>query len=153
MKPSSISWGALTAVPKHAAEAGEKPATRTPSLLAASKHIAMVTSPTSHLTVALPGASASLMSRSRQPGTHRETPSTNLPRSLRSSPSARPSGTDTSRIPSSFLPPAACRASIISAWMSSVLTKVTWNPRSTRRCDSSMSGVTCPCTGNGRTMT
>lgn len=151
-KPSSISWGTLNSVPRHAAEAGNTAATRTPSFLAASKHIPMFTSPTSHLTF------VSLMSCSRYPGTHRESASTNLQRSLRSSPSPSPSGTDTRRIPSgsAALPPAAGggrRAASTRAWMGSVLTKVTWKPRSTRRCESSMRWVTWPCAGSGRTRT
>ncbi|CAL4919163.1 unnamed protein product [Urochloa decumbens] len=147
--PSRIISGILIRVANIAADDGQNPAARRPSFFATGKAHAMFTSAISQLMMlSLPRASALIppMSFSSSTGMTLENESVRRARSFRSSPLPRPSGTDTMSIPASLLSVVA-KAPRMRPWFSSVLTKVTLTPCSTRQWESSIMGMTWPCAG------
>uniref|UniRef100_A0A0A8Z5S9 Uncharacterized protein n=1 Tax=Arundo donax TaxID=35708 RepID=A0A0A8Z5S9_ARUDO len=84
-------------------------------------------------------------------------PAAILPMSVRSPSGPMPSGKETKWMPAGtaapVLSPPPAKALTTRSWLKSVFTKSTSKPCSTRRWDSSMSGMTWPCAGKGSTMT
>jgi hypothetical protein len=106
MTPSLTSSGILIRVANTATDDGQNPAARTPSFFATAKDHAMFTSAINQLTPSRPGALAAPilpMSFSSSAGMTFENESVSRPRSVRPSPSPRPSGMDTVSIPPRLL--------------------------------------------------
>ncbi|BAS86463.1 Os03g0757132 [Oryza sativa Japonica Group] len=158
--PSLTSSGILILVTNIAADEGQKPATRRPSFFATGNAHAMFTSATIHVTSLPPPPAADALalilptSFSSSLGMANKSDSVSRPRSLRSSPWPSPSDMDTMSTPPSS-PPwlASSKAPRMRPWLTSVLTKVTLTPCSTRQWASSIRGMTWPWAGKGKANT